>query len=337
MTAGDRFFSEMEVARIHGVNRQTVRQAISHMVHEGILTRRQGSGTFVRNPGENAPARKQTIGVISTYFNDYIFPSILTGIERVLTKNNISMNLMITSNTMSEEAHALTTFLSQDISGLIVEPSQSALPNPNTALYGEIEARDIPLVFFNAKYAFSSQPLIAMDDVAAARIATDHLISLGHEKIVGVFVYNNIQGHKRYQGFMNSMDRHKIPLPERRVLWYSTQEQQDLFSDSSERLLSSLEGNTAVVCFNDELAVALLSFVRERGIDVPGKLSVCGIDDATIARICAPPLTTVRHPKQQLGETAAKMLLAKMAGPSCKQEDKLFVPKLVKRESTTGI
>jgi len=338
LSPGDRFFSETELCNIHKVSRQTVRQALAYMERQGILSRRKGSGSFIQSP-DPAPIEKNSnlVGIVSTYFSDYIFPSIVTGIERVLTDHNVSMQLMTTSNQVAEEARALEKMLEQNVGGLIVEPSKSALPNPNMALYNEIRARDIPLVFFNAKYAWSANPLVAMDDYAAGQIATEHLISLGHRKIAGIFVFDNMQGHKRYQGFMNSLIAHNIPAPEKRVLWFPAAEQSALFANSGSGLSELLDGSTAVVCYNDSLAVELLGYCKNQGRSVPGDLSVVGIDDSDLARICEVPLTSVRHPKQQLGETAAEILLELMSNPSFKAKDTLFPSKLIKRDSTAPI
>lgn len=335
LSAGDKFLSETELCNIHKVSRQTVRQALAYMERQGILSRRQGSGSFIQSPNVMSFEKNANlVGIVSTYFSDYIFPSIVTGIERVLTNNNVSMQLMTTSNQVAEEARALEKMLAQNVSGLIVEPSKSALPNPNMALYNEIRAREIPLVFFNAKYSWSGNPLVAMDDYAAGQIATEHLISLGHRKISGIFVFDNMQGHKRYQGFMNTLLEHNIPMPEKRVLWFPAGEQATLFGSG---LSSLLDDSTAVVCYNDSLAVELLGYCKHQGRNVPGDLSVVGIDDSKLAKICEIPLTSVQHPKQQLGETAATLLLELMSNPTSKAKDTLFLPKLIKRASTGPI
>ncbi len=332
LAAGERFFSEAELCQIHNVSRQTVRAALAVMESENIIRRKQGSGTFVRSPGRTKS--NYTVGVVSTYFSDYIFPGIVTGIEQVLSKRHAVMQLATTRNLVAEEARALRSMLAQDVRGLIVEPSKSALPNPNAALYDEIKARNIPLVFFNAKYPNMNFPMVAMDDVQAASIVTEHLIGLGHKKISAIFASDDIQGHKRYEGFMRTLDDSLTPLAEQRVMWYSTQEMPSLFTLSSERILALLKDCTAVVCYNDSLAVGLLEFCKRQGISIPGDISVVGMDDSMQAKICEVPLTTVRHPQQQLGERAAQELMKMIGDPSCDSGDMLFTPKLIERVST---
>lgn len=329
----DRFLSEKELCAIHGVSRQTVRQALKCLESDNILCRVRGSGTFVKASTISPASRVNRVGVVSTYFSDYIFPHIVTGIESVLNESGIAMQLSITHNQVMEEAQALKTMIANGVQGLIVEPSKSALPNPNMELYQEIKSKNIPLVFFNAKYPWADFPYTAMDDETAGKIVTDYLFECGHRQVSGIFALDDIQGHKRYSGFMRSCIDHDIRTAERNVLWFATSEKSSIFLYAQNKLLDILTNSTAVVCYNDKVAVNLLRFCREHDIRVPDDISVVGIDDSKYATICDVPLTTVRHPHQLLGETAAKMLMEQMYTPAETQKDRLFAPELIIRDS----
>jgi GntR family transcriptional regulator of arabinose operon len=335
---GDRFYSESDLCQMLKVSRQTVRQALAVLELHGALSRRRGSGTFVNRSGLeretslSVQVSGSVIGVISTYFSDYIFPHIVSGVERILTRNEMTMQLGVTNNMVSDEARALRAMLDQNVSGLIVEPSKSALPNPNRELYEEVRRRDIPLVFFNAAYPWSNFPCVAMDDVAAGRIATEHLKSLGHKKISGIFLLDDMQGHKRYQGFLESLG--SDGQAENRVLWFSNQDKATLFSLSAERIDALIAGSTGVVCYNDTIALNLCDFCRGRGVRVPEDLSLVGIDDSRLATLCAVPLTSVKHPRHKLGERAAEALISMLGSGSAGKDGHLFEPALVKRAST---
>ncbi len=329
----DRFLSEKELCAIHSVSRQTVRQALKCLESDGVICRVRGSGTFVKNGISNGSASSKRVGVVSTYFSDYIFPQIVTGIESVLNSSGIAMQLAITHNQVCEEAQALKTMISNGVDGLIVEPSKSALPNPNMDLYQEIRRNNIPLVFFNAKYPWADFPYAAMNDDSAGQIVTDYLFDCGHKQISGIFALDDIQGHKRYGGFMRSCLAHNVRTAEKNVLWFATSERAAIFQHQQKRLIELLVNSTAVVCYNDKLAVDLLRFCREHDISVPDSLSVVGIDDSKYSTICDVPLTTVRHPHQLLGEVAAKMLIDQMTDPDTQQKDVIFVPDLVIRDS----
>lgn len=335
LCADDRFLSENELCSIHNVSRQTVRQALMLLESQNVISRVRGSGTFVKSVcGTTAEAvQHANVGVISTYFSDYIFPSIVTGIERVLKRNNVGMQLAITHNRVYEESQALKDMIAHGVQGLIVEPSKSALPNPNMKLYDEIKRRNIPLVFFNAKYPWSDFPCVAMNDTAAGKLVTDCLFRAGHRKICGIFALDDIQGHRRYQGFVESCIENGITTAEQNVLWYSTGEKSTLFTLSENRISVLLHSATAVVCYNDMLALDLMNFCRTHNISVPDALSVVGIDDSKLSTICDVRLTTVHHPHQQLGEKAAEKLIELISHPKRQCEDVIFTPELIVRDS----
>ena len=329
----DRFLSEKELCEIHGVSRQTVRQALKCLENENVISRVRGSGTYVKSVASQVSEQPKRVGVISTYFSDYIFPQIVTGIERVLNDAGIVMQLSTTHNQVYEEAQALRTMIANGVQGLIVEPSKSALPNPNMELYREIRDQHIPLVFFNAKYPWADFPLVAMDDEAAGEVVTNYLFDCGHQRISGIFALDDIQGHKRYGGFMKSCIAHNVRTAEKDVLWFATAEKSYIFKYARTKLLEMLVNSTAVVCYNDELAVNLLRFCRENDIKVPGDVSVVGIDDSKFSTLCDVPLTTVHHPHRVLGERVARKLIEQMNTPDDAGEDVIFRPELIVRDS----
>lgn len=335
----ERFLTEKQLCEIHGVSRQTVRQALMLLESENVIVRVRGSGTFVGNRSSvSSPVSvRGSIGVISTYFSDYIFPHIVTGVESVLGTAGCTMQLAITHNQVYEETQALESMLANGVQGLIVEPSKSALPNPNMDLYAKLRREKIPLVFFNAKYPWADQPCVAMDDEAAGRTVTDYLFDCGHTKIAGVFALDDMQGHKRYSGFMQSCLAHGIRESERNVIWFATSERNDIFSYTQDKLLGLLKDKSAVVCYNDKIAVKLLKLCRDNGIRVPEDISVVGIDDSRYASICEVPLTTVHHPQKKLGEAAARLLLDMIEGREMSPGDMLFTPELVVRESVADL
>ncbi len=333
MKPNDRFLTEKELCAVHGVSRQTVRQALMQLERDNILCRVRGSGTFVKSVAAAPQAVSRNVGVISTYFSDYIFPHIVTGIEGVLNDAGCPMTLATTHNRVAEETQALTSMIANGVRGLIIEPSKSALPNPNIELYRELKRSNIPVVFFNAKYPWADSPCVALDDEAAGKMVTDYLFGCGHTRIAGLFLMDDMQGHNRYSGFINSCLEHGSRNSEKNVIWYSSVEKDEIFDTMKEKLLYLLGKVTAVVCYNDMIAVKLMKFCRENGISIPGDQSVTGIDDSNYAKICDVPLTTVKHPHRRLGEAAAKLLLDLMDSENAAVEDIIFEPELVVRDS----
>lgn len=315
LKAGDKFHSEHSLGQMFGISRQTVRQAIGIAERDGYLESRRGSGTYVVYTPEIGHTQTMTIGVISTYIDDYIFPSIIRGIGKTLSKKGYSMQLVFTLNRVENETKALQSMMQRGVDGIIVEPTKSGLPNPNIDIYKKIAANGIPILFFNAYYPGLAFPHVALNDKAAGKIATQRLIKAGCRQIAGFFQNDDLQGHLRYAGYMEALVENGIDINSKRVLWFATEDIPSLF-ENERRVLDRLEGALGVVCYNDQIGVQMLEFLAERGIDVPGDMSVVSIDNAALAEHSTPPLTTVNHPKEILGKTAAENLIKKIESPA---------------------
>ena len=313
---GDRLMSEKELSDKFGLSRQTIRHATGVLEKEHVITRVQGSGTYIGATFQ--PVRRErymNIAVLSTFYESYIFPPILRGIVSVLQKAGYTTQVSFTDNRLDVEKKNLKSILEKgDIDGVIVEPTQSALPNPNLVYYREILSRHIPVLFFNAFYPDLNVPCVRIDDRLIADHATELLIQNGHRKIAGIFKSDVGQGPLRYQGYADAMIRHDIPFDRRSIIWCDTVMQRDI-QMIEDYLISRLKGNTAVVCYNDEVAMQLINILLRHGIRVPEDISVVGIDNSNLASICRVPFTSFPHPKEKLGAKVAENLLKMIDNP----------------------
>lgn len=336
LTKGNKIPSENELAEKFHISRHTVRRAISELINEGVLTTTQGKGTFVYDgPLKNRQTR--TIGVITTYIGDYIFPSIIRGIDQVLSNNGYSIVLGCTNNQFEKERQCLENFLNQDIKGLIAETTKSALPNPNIELYEEFKKRNIPVLFMHGSYKGYSASSIYEDDVKAGYLATKHLIELGHREIGGIFKIDDIQGHARYEGFYNAHKKMGIDLYDKRVLWFDTNDLQYKFEkQSSEYINKFLEVCTSIVIYNEQICLKLIDIIRDKGFTIPGQLSLVSFDDSELAVASEVKMTTVAHPKEKLGMEAANLIMKMIT-----ENDRIYKvkmePEIVIRNSTGSV
>jgi GntR family transcriptional regulator, arabinose operon transcriptional repressor len=330
---GDKFCSENELAQRFGISRHTVRQAIGELTNEGWLYRVQGKGTFVnRLPGKKAAGVK-TLGVITTYLNDYIFPSIIKGIDGVLSANDYNMVLGCTYNQHEKERQILKSLLPQNIDGLIVEPTRSALPNPNIDIYRELNHSGIPILFIHGYYRVLDYSYIVEDDFKAGYLAAKHLIELGHKNIGGVFKTDDIQGYLRFSGFQSAHLEYNLKISDSRILWYDTDNMDLKINFDVIQPQDLLSICTAVVCYNDQIALKFMDCVRKRKLRIPEDISLVSFDDSQLAVVSEIKLTTVAHPKEVLGEEAANAML-NMINRTKDYYDIKMEPKLIVREST---
>jgi GntR family transcriptional regulator, arabinose operon transcriptional repressor len=296
-----------------------VRQAITELVHQNILFREQGKGTFVsqaqgpqiRVQPMDRPVEMRTIAVITTYLSDYIFPSIIRGVEQELSRNGYSILLFSTQNSHEQEERALRTLLQRSIDGLIVEPTKSTIPNPNIHLYFQLLERNVPLVSLHSSYQELASPSVRIDDADGALTITEHLIDAGHTRIGGIYKSDDLQGKYRVSGFIRAMQANHLPFHSAHLFLYTTEEREHVAQRYADMVaaLPPDERPTAVACYNDEIAIQLMKALRGYGLSIPEDISVVGFDDSQLADAGEIGLTTMRHPKIEMGIKAASFIL----------------------------
>jgi GntR family transcriptional regulator of arabinose operon len=330
--------TEHEIANQFQLSRHTVRQALGELEKEGWLYKIQGSGTFVSRPKQNSKTEIKTIGILTTYISDYIFPHIVRGAEEVLHDKGYRLLLASTDNNKEREQEQLEAMVHQPLSGLIIEPTKSAQGNPNLRYYLALNNLRIPYVMINERYLEMSCPCIKMDDEGGGFLLTDHLISLGHQRIAGFFKTDDLQGVNRLKGFIRAHQEHGVMLTANYLVTYVTEEKETKPLEFAHTFLQQPEGErpTAFVCYNDELAIKLLDVIREQGLTVPGDVSVVGFDDSTFATATEVKLTTIRHPKMEMGIKAAELLI-RMIERQKDINDVIYQSELIIRESTKKI
>jgi GntR family transcriptional regulator of arabinose operon len=331
-----------------GVSRHTIRQAVGDLVHEGLLYREQGAGTFCsykknqtieQTPSLIHPSNTngKNIGVITTYISDYIFPSIIKGIESHLTAQGYSLTFACTDNDVEKEKQCLQTMLSRNIDGLIVEPTKSSNYNPNLNYYLELEQNNIPYLMINQYYSQLMPPHIIMNDEHGGYIATEHLIKLGHKKIIGLFKTDDLQGVNRMQGYIRAFREHSLPFFQEMVITFTTEDQDSKLLGRLENFFKTGSMPTAIVCYNDQLSLNVLNTLRQLGLRVPEDVSIVGFDDSSLAVATEVKLTSITHPKMQMGIEAAKWIVSAVEKKGDRSPSIVYEPELVIRNSTAPV
>ncbi|WP_053364445.1 GntR family transcriptional regulator [Bacillus sp. FJAT-27251] len=341
--------SESELMEKFNVSRHTVRLALGELVSEGWLYKEQGAGTYVSERTDKTTpavhtANPKSIAIIVTYISDYIFPSIIRGAESILSQAGYQVSLFSTNNDHDHERKILETIIEQKFDGVIVEPTKSAISNPNINYYLNLEALNIPYVMINAAYDELEPISIVLDDEKGGYLQAEHLIQLGHKNILGFFKNDDLQGLRRMKGFLKAQREYGVPINPKNIITYATVEKFSKPVEALENLLrNSSEAPTGIVCYNDELAMKLLDVLRRNHLSVPDDISIVGFDDSFFADVSEVKLTSVKHPKSELGVMAAKkilQLIKSLQTHNAKDQSNhsfLFEPEIVQRNSTKDI
>jgi LacI family transcriptional regulator len=173
---------------------------------------------------------------------------------------------------------------------------------------------------------------VDVDNELGARLAAEHLLSLGHRHIAMIQgSENQTSNDERTRGFVEaSFGRAEVVLEPGAY-------QMERGFEATVRALSRDPRPTALFCANDLIAQSALQAAAELGISVPQELSIIGFDDYSFAASTSPPLTTIRQPLRQIGSLAAERLLESVQDASLGTENVRLEPCLIVRESTSAL
>ena len=324
---GDKLMSETEMLEHYHVARMTVRAALTELVNNGCLANERGRGTFcVALPRQE----KKSIDVLLDTGDNYFTPYFLSGISRVLDREGYQLVLNDTRDTVEMFEKLLQQIISRGTSGIIIQPYRR-VQDISEELLRELEscqAAGIPVVTIDGK--FRDQDLVGYmtDDVYGGKLATEHLIAMGHRKILGLFRSSYRDSVFRTRGYCRAMEEHSL-----------TPQILDADGEYQPALQALLQSRqiTAIVCYNDLLAVDCHHFFAQIGVRVPEDVSVIGYDDTALAVASLPQITSVTHPKDIMGEDAADCLLQMLRGETVQPRQHLYQPKLIERQSVARL
>lgn len=308
--------TEYELVERFSVSRQTIRQAIAFLKSEGLVYQVQGSGTYVASSATKRTADKRRGGnvlVICTYISDYIFPSIIRGIEKELSSSGYIVNLVATGNRVETERHILQKILEgQEVDGIIVEGTKTGFPNPNVGLYERIEKMGVSVVFLHCSYPeLANAIVVGMKDKEGGVIAAKTLLSKGCRTFKAIFKSDDRQGLLRYAGFCEGLLDSGIDLGCSRTKWYTTEDMDSLDLLVSKMLESDPSSPDGFICYNDQIATALVRHYEQQGRDLP---VVFSFDHSYLCEAYKGKIISIGHRKDELGTLAAKKMIGMING-----------------------
>ncbi len=329
---GDTIPTEYELTNEYEVSRYTIRKALAILEEEGYIKSQKGSGTYVTykyNESEiEEKLKNKTIGIITTHISEYIFPSIIRGIEDTLKKYNTTLLLSSTNNDHSIERKSIISMIEKKVDGLIIEPTKSNEYNPNLTYYNKLKQAQIPYVMIHANYGLIESNQILFADEKAGYDATMELIKNGHRNIATIIKYDDKQGKYRLKGYLKALDENGVFL-EDSIYIYKTHEEklavENFFKDFEKGKY------TGVFCYNDQIASYVLKRLTVANLEMPRDLSITSIDNSIISQNLG--ISSVDHPKIALGVKAAEWIMNSILNQDFKNQRYVFSGDLKVRQS----
>ena len=270
--------------------------------------------------------RTYTVGVLAPELSDGYSAMVLSGVEDQLLQEGYFYFVASHRHRAELIERYPQIFLDRSVEGLIAVDTPQREPLP------------LPVVSVSGHHDVEGVTNIVLDHERAAHLAISHLVELGHRRIALIKGQDfSSDTEVRSRTIIEAAVRLKVPIHAS----LTTQLQGDSPSPetgyvAAQKLLAAGKPFTALFAFNDISAIGAIRALREAGLGVPEDVSVIGFDDVHAAAFHNPALTTIRQPLYQMGELAAKHLLARIAnGPAAPFPEIVTVePELVVRQST---
>ena len=204
-------------------------------------------------------------------------------------------------------------------------------------------ARGMVVVSYDSHARRDALPIldyISVDNAAAAALATEHLIELGHRTIAFVTPSGwTFSRDAKRQGFLDAAGKHGVAtviVEGATASIYSDAEMAELGQALAGEIISHPAKPTAAVTINDMMAIGLIAGLREAGLNAPGDMSVVGFDALSLGAYIAPALTTIRTPLTAMAQTMVNRIVTRLEVPGTPVGEFRFAPELLIRGSTAA-
>jgi LacI family transcriptional regulator, galactose operon repressor len=328
-----------EVAAHAGVSVGTVSNVLNRpdVVAEPTRSRVQAAIKqlgFIRNESARQlrAGRSRTIGLVVLDVANPFFTDVARGVEDEASESGLAVILCNSDDQQTKEKHYLELLEEHRVQGILITPVSGA--HERLAL---LQRRGTPVVLVDSRSPSRGQCSVSVDDVLGGDIAVSHLLETQHKRIAFVGGPMSIrQVADRREGAIRALERAGFSGDDLHVIETAAlnvpagQKAGAAIAD-----LPAARRPTAIFCANDLLALGVLQEMTARRIRVPESVAIIGYDDIEFASAAAVPLSSVRQPRQQLGRTAAQLLLDEALGEASHQHRQVvFEPELVIRRSS---
>jgi len=325
-----------DVAAAAGVSYQTVSRVINHRPDVAEETRSR-VWQVIEELGYQPSAiarglaskRTYTLGLITADFSDYFFSQVIVGAEVEARKHDYFFMLCSTERNPDDEPEYLRLLTERQVDGILFARPSTEEDNRHIV---SLLRRDVPLVTTAYHVPGEDLTVVDVDNVDGGLKATQCLIDGGHRQIgviTGPLDWKSVNDRDR--GYRLALEQAGIPFDESLI------EHGDWSYESGYqamgRLLERVPHITAIFAQNDRMAVGAMRALREEGRGIPDDVAIVGYDDIPMAAYSHPPLTTIRQPMQEVGETATRKLIELIDDPDAEREEILLKTDLVRRGS----
>ncbi|WP_104202315.1 LacI family DNA-binding transcriptional regulator [Billgrantia saliphila] len=265
--------------------------------------------------------------LVPTIANTF-FARVISGIQEAAQERGYGVLLCNTNGHEETEATYASLVTTRQADGVIQLRAYNPFPE-------DADSDGTPLPMVNACEVLDDAPCptVKLDNRAAARLLTEHLLALGHRRI------GMIKGPRRspltrdrVAGYRDALEAAGIALDESLICPGDFTPRSGY--EAAGTLIARAEPPTAIFCESDEMAIGAISCLKQAGLAIPGDISVAGFDDIDFASYSDPPLTTIAQPAEAFGKQAVAMLIDVLERRHQGEPHRMLPHELVIRGST---
>ena len=329
--------TQKDIARRLGVSVMTVSKAltghpdISEATRERVVAAARDMRYTVNVLARSLVQRRtRTIGVVVPDISEPFYAEMIRAIEACLRGHGYDLLLADSANDPETELHAVTTLVEKRVDGCLLGPTARA-----EGAVDLLRQAGVAFVLVNAPTSFRDCDAIGIDRAEGARQSVRHLIACGYEDLYYLHTFPNLeQSREAIRGCHEAVKAAGRPRPELHLV-ACADHRLETFHAAVKQHVPDRGRRIGLFVFDDEMAVGVLRAVAEKGWDVPSKVGVVGFDDVRISRYLPKALTTVSHPKAEMGRRAADRLIEVLAAKERPAPRRTQLPvELVIRETT---
>lgn len=252
-----------------------------------------------------ATQKSNQIGIIVPEFMSSYFPKVIVGAQNKITAEGYNLIIAQSNESYETEVANAKAMLANQVDGLLVSVTKETR---NFEHLSAFKRKGIPIVFFNRICEDMDVPKVVVDDYDGAFKAVEHLIKTGKKRIAHLAGPENLSiSRRRLNGYHAALRKYNIPVDEDLIISYDlTMEKVKIYVN---HLLSLPNPPDALFAINDPTAIEAIQVIKKRGLRIPQDFAVIGFSNDQLSSLIEPSLTTIAQPVQQIGETAAEMLM----------------------------
>jgi LacI family transcriptional regulator len=316
-----------DVARLSGVSVGTVSRSLNapDTVRPGTLGKVRAA---IRSLGFQPDSRAQTMRRRTTMTVGFVIDDIANpwhascfkAVDNEIRAHGYSLYLMSTNGSASQEAAAIDKLQHGRADGVILTVANEQ----ETRTIARLRELRIPSLLLDRELPLEIDAVLT-DHATGLRQATGYLIGLGHRRIALITAGSNIRpGRERVRGFLEAFDKSGLPPP--RDLIRSQSLSVDFGFREASALLQMPDRPSAIIAAGNRILVGVLRAIQQHNVSIPGDLSLIACDRSDIALLYPGQITLIDRAVEEIGRTAAQLLLERLAGQGARPAQRITFP-----------